>query len=69
MRSYEEIARMTNTTVQQVQHAMSVAVQQSTGSVYDRWVVCAAGYGLPEAVGDTRENAVIKALTLFPHRF
>lgn len=48
---------------------MSVAVKQNTGSVYDRWVVCAAGYGLPEAVGDTRENAVIKALTLFPHRF
>lgn len=69
MRSYEEIARMTNTTVQKVQHAMSVAVQQNTGSVYDRWVVCAAGYGLPEAVGATRESAVIKALTSYPNHF
>lgn len=69
MRSYEEIARMTNTTVQQVQHAMSVAVQQNTGSAYDRWVVCAAGYGLAEAVGATREQAVIDALTFYPNRF
>lgn len=38
MRSYEEIARMSNTTVQQ-------------------------------AAGATREQAVIDALTFYPHRF
>lgn len=69
MRSYEEIARMTNTTVQQVQHAMRSAKKNSTGSVYDRWVICSAGQGKCEAVGATREQAVIDALTFFPNRF
>lgn len=69
MRSYEEIARMTNTTVQQVQRDMRSAKKNNTGSVYDRWVICSAGRGKCEAVGATREQVVIDALTFYPNRF
>lgn len=78
MKSFEEIAEETGTTIEQVRCAMADAEKtyDTFNGLYGKWFVCAIGYGYAtdrvshaEGMGATREAAVIDALTNHPERF
>lgn len=78
MKSYQEIAEETETTIEMVKVAADYAEKSvdTFNGTYAKWFVCSVGYGSwldryshADGRGDTREEAVIDALKSKPWMF